>query len=538
MGPSSTAPAPESDGEDVADFIQTFCRHIKGEHRGELIVLQPWQIRLLIDLFEIGDDGAWKHREALVGMPRKNGKSTLTSGIGLYALVAAGEPGAEVYSCAGDKEQAKIVFGDARQMVELDPELSGILKLYKDAIEHPSSGSVYRAVSSEAFTKEGLNPFMVLFDELHVQPNRELYDVMTQGSGTRWQAMLLAITTAGYDLTTICGEKYTYGKKVASGEVTDPTFFFRWWEPSDPRCDYRDPKVWAEVNPGLGTFLHAKDLAALVGKTPENVIRRYRLNQWTETANAWLPFGAWDACRSDLELDPRLPLRVAIDVALRNDSTAVVCAQRRQVGPEHAPKVFSAARQTDGEEPSGQLDPIDDGPHWRTVVRAKVWENPFSENDPRHAEWTLNIFEVEEYLKGLRSAFPEPATEIDGEIMPGPEFAYDPAYFERSAQVLEGEGLAMVQFPQHDSRMIPASQGLYQLVVEGKLAHDGDPALARHVGNATADQKPRGWRLTKPKGSRKKIDAVIGTAIATDRAQQPSPVRKRSIYEDRGVMTA
>ncbi len=511
--PSSTAPRPESDGEDVADFIQTFCRHIKGEKRGELIELEPWQVDLLVDLFEIGEDGAWRYREALVGMPRKNGKSTLGAGIALYALVAAGEPGAEVYSCAGDKKQAEIVFGDAQQMVELDPELSSILTVYKGAIEHKASGSVYRALSAEAFTKEGLNPFFVVFDELHVQPTRELYDVMTQGSGTRWQAMLLAITTAGYDLDTICGEKYRYGTKIRSGEVQDPTFFFRWWEPARADCDYRDPAIWAEANPSLGRFLHQKDLAALVGKTPENVIRRYRLNQWTATADAWLPFGAWDACRSDLELDPGLPLRVAIDMALRNDSAAVVAAQRRQVA-------------------------VGDETRDVTVVRAKVWENPFPENDPRHGEWSFNIFEIEEHLRGLRAAFPVPATEIDDAIMPGPEFAYDPAFFERSAQVLEGDGLAMVQYPQHDSRMVPASQGLYQLVVEGRIAHNGDPALARHVANAVADQKPRGWRLTKPKGSRKKIDAVIATAMATHRAQEPSPAVRRSVYEDRGVMTA
>lgn len=532
MAPSSTALPPESDGEDVADFIQTFCRHIKGEHRGKRIELEPWQVDLLVDLFEIGDDGAWRYREALVGMPRKNGKSTLGAGIALYALVGAGEPGAEVYSCAGDKEQAKIVFGDAKQMVELDPELSGLLKVYRDAIEHPQSGSVYRALSAEAFTKEGLNPFFVIFDELHVQPNRELYDVMTQGSGTRWQAMLLAITTAGYDLDTICGQKYTYGQKVRSGEIADPSFFFRWWEPSRPDCDYRDPAVWTEANPGLGKFLHTKDLAALVAKTPQNVVRRYRLNQWTASAEAWLPFGAWDACAAPaLELDSRLPLRVAIDVALRNDSTAVVCAQRQAVGAEYAPRVHTS-RATD--EPASPSE----GPHYRTVVRAKVWENPFQQDDPRHAEWSLNIFEVEEYLKGLRAAFPEPATTIDDAIMPGPEFAYDPAFFERSAQVLEGEGLAMVEYPQHDSRMVPASQGLYQLVVEGKLAHNGDPALARHVANAMADQKPRGWRLTKPKGSRKKIDAAIAASIAAHRAQEPSPVVKRSVYEKRGMVTA
>lgn len=505
---------PESDGELVADFIETFCRHIKGEYAGQLIELADWQLQLLVDLFELREDGLRRYREALIGMPRKNAKSTLCCGIALYATIMDGEPGAEVYSCAGDKEQAKIVFGDAKKMVEMDPELSASLKVYRDAIEHPSSGSVYRALSAEAFTKEGLNPHVVIFDELHVQPNRELYDVMTQGSGTRRQPLLVAITTAGYDLDTICGEKYQYGKKIQSGEIDDPTFFFRWWEPSRADCDYRDPAVWAEANPALGTFLYLEDMATRAAKTPEHTFRRYRLNQWTATADAWLPFGAWDACaRPDLDLDPALPLRVGIDISHRNDSTAVVCAQRQRIE-------------------------TDDGEKDVTVLRAKVWENPFDQTDPRHEEWKLNIFEVEEHLKELRKSFPEPATEIDDAIMPGPEFAYDPALFERSAQLLEGDGLTMVEYPQHDSRMIPASQGLYQLVVEKKIAHDGDATLTRHVANAVADQKPRGWRLTKPKGSRKKIDAVIAAAIAAHRAQEPSPVRKKSVYETRGMVTA
>ena len=503
--------APPSDGPSVIEFIEAFCRESIGERAGRPLKLQGWQRDLLVDLFEREPNGRRRYREALIGMARKNGKSSLSAGLALYLLLMDGEPGAQVFSCAGDKDQARIVFGTAKAMVEQDAELAEVLTVYKDAIEHRSSGSVYRVLSADAPTKEGLNPSGVVFDELHVQPNRDLYDVMTQGSGTRREPLLISITTAGYNLDgTICGEKYRYGKQVQSGEVVDRRFFFRWWEPSNPDCDYRDPRVWAEANPALKTaanptgFLYPDDLEALVTKTPENVFRRYRLNQWTATAEAWLPFGAWDACKDPtVDLDPALPLYVGVDVALRNDSTAVVCAQRH------------------GE---------------RTVIRAKVWQNPYPEADPRHGLWSLNIFEVETYLRELREQFPVPATTVDDEVMPGPEFNYDPAYFHRSAQVLEGDGLTMVTYPQHDSRMIAASQNLYQLVVEEKLAHDGDPVLAAHVANATADQKPRGWRLTKPKGSRKKIDAAIAAAIAVIRAQELPPESEQSVYEDRGLL--
>lgn len=498
-------PPPASDGPDVIDFIEGFCRGTKGDRAGQLISLDAWQKDLITDLMVLRPDGLRKHRTALIGMPRKNGKSTIGSGLGLYMLVMDGEPGAEVYSCAGDKEQARIVFGEAKKMVEADPELSQMLTLYRDAIEFKRMNGVYRVLSAEAFTKEGLNASGVVFDELHVQPNRELWDVMSLGSGTRRQPLRVAITTAGYDPATICGELYQYGKKVLSGEIDDPTFFMRWWEPKDPLCDWRDPQVWAECNPALGNFLFLEALEEDARTTPENTFRRYHLNQWTTTENAWLPFGAWDACREDgLDLDPGLPLHVGIDVALYNDSTAVVSAQKRDN---------------------------------RLVVRARVWENPYPEGHSQHDDWELNIFEVEDHLRELREQFPVPACAIDGEVQPGPQFSFDPAYFHRSASVLAGEGLAMARFSQHDSLMVPASQGLYQLVVERRLAHNGDPTLARHIGNAVADQKPRGWRLTKPKGSRRKIDAAIATAIAAYSAETTTvPTPPRNVYLDRGLV--
>lgn len=498
--PRGTRSAPaRSDGPLVIEFIETFCRGTKGDRAGAPLVLADWQKGLLQDLFALRPDGLRQHRTALIGLPRKNGKSAICSGLALYLLLMDGEYGAEVYSCAGEKEQARIVFGEAKKMVEADPELSGMLTLYRDAIEYKAMQSVYRVLSAEAFSKEGLNPSGVIFDELHVQPNRELWDVMNLGSGARRQPLRVAITTAGYDLETICGELYQYGRKVQSGEIDDPSFFFRWWEPTRADCDWRDPQVWAECNPALGNFLYEESFTEEILKIPENVFRRYRLNQWTATAEAWLPFGAWAACAApELELDPSYPVFVGIDVALYNDSTAVVAAQMRE---------------------------------GRTIVRARVWENPYPEGHSMHDSWELNIFEVEQYVRELYQRFPVPACTIDDEVKPGPEFAFDPAYFHRSARILEGEGLAMVKFQQHDSLMVPASQTLYQLVVEQKLAHDGDPTLARHIGNAVADQKPRGWRLTKPKGSRRKIDAAIACAIAAYQAQKTPPGDGASKYE-------
>ena len=172
----------------------------------------------------------------------------------------------------------------------------------------------------------------------------------------------------------------------------------------------------------------------------------------------------------------------------------------------------------------------------RTVVALLgIWENPYAPDDRRHNEWKINVFEVEQRLREIRETYPVAATVIDGQTRPGPEFAFDPAWFSRSAPVLEGDGLTMVEFPQSDARMIPASQTLYQLVTEKRIAHAGEPALRRHVENAVADRRPRGWRLSKA-NPRRKIDAAIALAIAAHRAQEPAPVKKQSIYESRGVL--
>jgi phage terminase large subunit-like protein len=222
---------------------------------GSPIILRGWQRETARHLLARRPDGRYRHRQALIGIARKNGKSALGAGLALYSLVM-GSDGSEVYSCAGDREQARIVFGTAKRMVELEPELAGLCKLYRDAIEIPQTGSVYRVLSAEAYTKEGLNPTAVYFDEVHVQPNREFWDVMSLAMGARPEPIMVGITTAGvrFDSSgadSLCYGLYEHGQRVVSGEVQDPSFFFAWWEPRDPTADYRDPETWQEANPGL-----------------------------------------------------------------------------------------------------------------------------------------------------------------------------------------------------------------------------------------------------------------------------------------------
>ena len=272
------------DGDVVIDFAEAFGIITKDSvagRAGEPLHLRDWQKELVRHVFA-GDGNGYKHRISLVGQPRKNGKSALGSIFAAYSLVL-GARGAEVYSVAAEKEQARIVFADAKRMIEASPELSAITKIYRDAIELPHAGSVYRVLSAEAYSKEGLNPSATIFDELHAQPNRELFDVMSLAMGSRGrQSTLIAITTAGMRSDQTGGDSiayslYNYGKKIATKEIDDPSFFMAWWE-APPEADHRRPETWALANPGYDDICSAEDFESAVRRTPEAEFKIKRTN--------------------------------------------------------------------------------------------------------------------------------------------------------------------------------------------------------------------------------------------------------------------
>jgi len=408
-----------------------------------------------------------RYRRALIGLPRKNGKSLMGSTIAVYSMIA-GEAGAEVYAVAGDRQQARIIFNEAKQQVQQSPMLSEITKVYRDALEMPAFGSVFRVLSSEFKSQAGLNPSMVLFDELWNQRDSELYDQMTLGSGARLEPMVISITTAGFDLDTPAGKLYSYGKRCAAGEVEDDGFGFWWWE-AQQDCQIQDRLEWRKANPNLAEgLLSLEDLSVASIQTAESAFRRWRLNQWVRTQESWLPVGAWEACTSNALLEESLPVWVGIDMALKHDSVAVVVAQ-----------------------PQGE----------NVVVRAQVWNT---------TEEGVDVAEVEAYLRELHYKYQVK------------EFAYDPAYFQRSAEALLDDGLMMVEFPQSGQRMVPACGHAYEMIAQRRVWHDGSLTLTDHVLSAAQRITDNGWRLSKNK-SRRKIDACIAMVMAVDRATRRPP---------------
>lgn len=287
--------------ERVVKFIQGFCRHVKGKHGGQKILLEEWQKQFVRNIFGWKNiqDGTRKHRTVYMELPRKNAKSTIGATLALYLLLKDGELGAEVYSCAADREQAGIVHNIAKAMVETEQALSKRCMVYKNAITH--GYCTYKAVSAEAYTKHGLNASAIIFDELHAQPNRELWDVMTTSTGSREQPLTIAITTAGYDKTSICYELRDYAQKVNSGVVVDYTFMgVIYAAPQEAANDggWQNPEVWALANPGLGTIVSKAYLEGKVNQAKHqpsflNTFLRLHLNIWTGSETRWIPDEAW-----------------------------------------------------------------------------------------------------------------------------------------------------------------------------------------------------------------------------------------------------
>jgi phage terminase large subunit-like protein len=455
------------------------------------LVLRPWQVNLLNTLLAVDDDGLLRHRTAIASTAKKNGKSQLGAALSLWALVF-GPQGGEVISVAGDREQAAICFEMAKQMVAMDPELSTIIKPYRSALVVESTSSSYKVRSSDAPGAQGYNPSWVLFDELEVQPNRELWDAMDLGRAARRESMLLAVTTAGprtdsLGNPTICNEIWEYAKRVSSGEQIDPTFFGAIWT-ALADADWRSPDTWTQSNPGLGDLISLADFESSIKKTPEAVFRTWRCNQFVASRLTWLPGGSWSALEdAGRHLQPgEVPCVLAFDGSRSQDSTAIV------------------------------LVTIEDEPH---VKLLRLWEK--GPEDDLH--WRLSDGEVMPALRNLIDTWkPE-------------QLVCDTAYWHDQLETLSEELEAdrsktvVVQINQRGAEMIRATSLFYEAVVQGHVSHDGSPSLSRHLDNAVVKTTEAGSRLSKQsRGSALRIDAAVAALMGFQAA-------KEIVLEEEGV---
>jgi phage terminase large subunit-like protein len=512
---SSTAgPQPErtqvlTRGYDVIRWIELHCVFTNNQWIGQPARLLPWEKEYLLELFRVGGDGLRQYRWSYTSVGKKNGKTEIGGWLGAYLLVGDGEPAARIGCCAAGEDQADLIFSAVATNFEMSPTLSQVADVQRGGgvITIPSRpGTRLERVAASGGVNDGPSWHALLLDELHEwvrDIHRQTWTVLTNGLGARRQPLVAQFTTAGYDLETLCGEQYEYAKRVRDGSLSDPRYhvFIR---EAPPQAKWRSVAAVKAANPSYGVIQRWDFYKDQQTKKRQNEYRRYYLNQWTEAETVWISEEEWVKCLApDLDLSPDLPVYVGIDVSRRYDASAVVVCQR-----------------VDG----------------RWVLRTRIWENPHRPGTPSFRSWTVPHGEIRAHLIRIAEEFPASAAEIDGRPHPGPAFGYDPNFFIESSDTLaEDYGLNMVEHPQTDARMQPASQALYELITTGALAHDGDAGLRRHLKNVEPKELPRGFRISKPRGSRKKIDAAVAAAIAVFLAKTPAPTRTRSVYETRGL---
>lgn len=443
------------------DFSRVYLRHTKSTWAGKPFLLEEWQDSWSRELLARKEDGTRKYQQALLGISRGNGKSTLLSALCLYSLIVEGteEAGAEIYALAASRDQARIIFNESKKMLEESP-LADYCKIYRDSIYVPDTGAVFQVLSSDAPKLHGKNPWFFVADELHAFENDEIWHAMSTAQIKRKGSLGVAISTAGFNLNSILGELYNRGKQGEEG------FYFKWFEASDKD----DPSTWKEANPS--SWITTEDLIRESKRHPKPVFDRLHLNRWTKMEEAWLPHGVWEKCEGSEEIEFGDEVWVGVDLGLKEDPTAIV-----------------------------EVCPKED----RYIVRAHI----FADKDAHYLndDDRTSMAQIQEKL-----------LEIANEQRVA-EFVFDPSGAYLLMEELISMGHNCVEFPQTNKRMAKASEVLYELITKQKIVHNGDPYLANHIEASYVKWVGEGLRLWKDK-KRSPMDAAIALAIATDRAHE------------------
>lgn len=502
-------------------FIENLC-HTKGTWAGKPFELIDWQEQIIRDLFgTLKPNGYRQFNTAYIEIPKKQGKSELAAAVALLLTCGDGEERAEVYGCAADRQQAAIVFDVAADMVRMCPALSKRVKILasQKRLIYTPTNSFYQVLSAEAYSKHGFNIHGVVFDELHTQPNRKLFDVMTKGSGdARMQPLYFLITTAGTDTHSICYETHQKAKDIIEGRKIDPTFYPVIYG-ADESDDWTDPKVWKKANPSLDITVGIDKVKAACESAKqnpgeENAFRQLRLNQWVKQAVRWMPMEKWDKCAFAVDED-ELEGRVCyggLDLSSTTDITAFVLV----------------------------FPPLDEEDKY--VILPYFWipeDNLTLRVNRDHVPY--DVWERQGYLQTTEGnvvhyGFIEQFIERLGERFNIREIAFDRWGAVQMVQNLEGMGFTVVPFGQGFKDMSPPTKELMKLVLEQKIAHGGHPVLRWNMDNIYIRTDPAGNIKADKEKSTEKIDGAVATIMALDRAIRCGNDHGASVYDERGLL--
>ena len=501
-------------------FIENLC-HTKGKWAGTPFWLLPWQEQLIRDIFGIvKPDGNRQFRTAFVEICKKVGKSELAAAVALYLLYADNEPSAEVYGAAADRQQASIVFDVAKQMVEMSPALmkrSKLMAATKRIVNYDNAG-YYQVLSAEVGGKHGFSVSGLVFDEIHTQPNRQLYDVLTKGSSdARQNPLHFIITTAGNDRHSIAFELHTKAVDILEGRRVDPTFYPVVYGLKDDE-DWEDEANWYKVNPSLGYTVDIERLRDAYREAKQNpadeiTFKWLRMNMWVSSTTAWIPDAIYMRGNEPIDMDALegRDCYAGLDLSSTGDITALVLMfPPRDMDEKYIVlPFFWVPEDTIPRRVKANSVPYD------------VWEKQghilATEGNVIHYDF------IEKFIYDLAEKY---------HIL---EIAVDRWNATQMIQNLEGEGFTIVPFGQGFSSMSAPTKEFYRLLMEGQIIHGGHPVLRWMAGNVVIDTDPAGnIKVTKAK-SKEKIDGIVAAIMALDRCIRQEG-QGGSVYDERGLL--
>lgn len=506
-------------GQHIIDFFG-FLRHSKGKWAGSIIQLEGWQQALLWVLFGwYKSDGTRRFRSSYWEVARKNGKSTLAAGVGLYLMVGDGEPGAEVYAAATKRDQARITHKEARRMVKKSPALNKRITCVRDNLHIAETATKFEPLGRDADSMDGLNVHAAIVDELHAHKTDDVWGVLDTATGSREQPLMFGITTAGFNQDGFCFQLRDYGIKVLEGIVEDDSFFCVIYT-LDPGDAWDDERNWAKANPNLGVSVKPDDLrskakrAKEIGSALTHFLTKH-LNIWTRAAEIWLSPDKWKLCTGEVDLAALAGRSCygGLDLSNTLDVTAFVLV----------------------------FPPNDDDPHYIVLPRFWIPEDAIEERS-RNQRVPYDAWKRE----GLVEATP-------GEVV---DYDFVCAQIDRDAQTYnlvevgfdrwgapqvynwaEKRGLTFVQIGQGFQSMSPPMKELEKLIASKRLAHGGSAPLTWMAHNLVAMKDPAGNIKPDKRRSREKIDGMVAMIMALDRATRHDPEKGESIYEKQGIRT-
>ncbi len=524
-------------------------------------------------------DGLRKYRRVYVFLPRKNGKSIIASGVALYCLLCDGEIGGQVYSAAADRGQAAVVFDIAKKMVQACPKLAELCTIYSRSIVDFETGSSYKVLSSDAPNKHGLNSSAILFDELHTQKTRELWDTLTTSVSARAQPLVMAMTTAGYDRESICWEIHEYALGIRNGEFIDeeflPIMFGMKTQGDDPddedfeeedEEDWTSEEVWFRCNPGLGKsksleYMRQECERAKNSPSYENTFRRLELNQWTEQESRFLQMFHWKECgkkKIDMESLAGERCYLGLDLSSNRDISSMCAVFPRELKRGKHIDELTKGLTPDEEQMRIETARLDDEGyqlirsyaalwwHWVPEDMIKLMNKQGSSSAEKANSRKIKILYKKWIDSGHLTTTPGNVIDYDrirvtitktiSELYQIEEIAMDPWNAQHLMTQLGGE-FTVVPFRQGYASMAGPTKELETLVLSHELHHGNNPVTTWMARNAVVDKDAAAnMKLTKEEGKTAgKIDGIVALVMALGRA---SVNDTGSVYDDRGLLVA